>query len=1181
MRRKDLRARILAEALTLSMAAGLCAPATAVFAAGGNEQAIIEGAVSEEVPAQTAETDVPAAASTSEDEAEDGYTYCYAALTYKEYYENEGVLAGDSVSLGTELDTHKEPDRGAFDAVSRATAVHGLHRGNFQGDVTIYDKAGQSYRMSHWVDEGKTIVLTDGTRIGFSRGVLTKADGSTAEMDKYEVTGIKYVPVAVSNADLEDFKQHYQVVENGGTLAGGLSEVKLSSYSVSADVSASTNGLKKAVKNADGTYSFQKRQAGTASGIQGQALKSITQEALDVQIQQKSSYGDLIRVDLKGDYGDIGANMQAVIWEYYGNGDTVLQRYGTKFAADNWMHKSNGVQLGLTESLRCQFPQGSDGTGRWKVTVCALGYADTTLEFQIGPEDIHISHVISAGDKEALRTVINEAKALSENAYSTKSWETMQAELKEAEDIFALAEEDSATHEEAEEAVTHLRDAVNGLEKAAYVLMNIPYDAFYKAEINNSVSVDAFSSATLNKSRTNTSAMAQGSYHVDPKGTDITGITYPVKVGEGVDLSRYKKVLSTDSVTVTVTNRGQTSSETYKGQDALFENPSYAYHELDGVPGYFKEVTVSADNTLYFGKAVGTRTVSENVKAELLTETGYGDYQMNLDGIDLSKMKVFGVVLETKEGSGYGLRHVENIWRQTQLAWCTGFTDKVHNCPTSQAHYAGMMGQNITKVIYYTDKGIIEIPLADTYVPVKFGGYTLKVSDAAASSGSTTIQVSGLKEDLVPDYSVEGLAVQVDGEKLMFKATNGEKAAKGAYTLTVKDKNGRYAPLNTTFILYTEDRPAVYDPRKRSLVTAEGSTADDLADYIKNITSIAVDGTAYAATGRGKVEIISANGALRADAEPLKDKKSCSVEVTATGYLPLGFTYPGVDTKPLQASIQAAEKLEQNTYTAASWAKLQEALQAAKKTLTGAETQEGADKAAEQLDAAMRALVKKTAAGSERPGKGTTVTYGDVRYQVTGSSTAKALQAADKTIKSAKIPAKVTIRGYSFRVTSVDNKAFSGCKRLKTVEIGSNVTAIGNDSFAKCIALQNVKGAAKVKKIGNNAFSGCKGLKKLDIKSASLTKIGASAFKGCTSLVSFTAKSTRLSSIGKNAFSGDKKLAAVSLKTSRLKKANVGKNAFKKIKNTCMFRVPAKKVSAYKSIFRAKGAGKKIKVKKL
>ena len=74
----------------------------------------------------------------------------------------------------------------------------------------------------------------------------------------------------------------------------------------------------------------------------------------------------------------------------------------------------------------------------------------------------------------------------------------------------------------------------------------------------------------------------------------------------------------------------------------------------------------------------------------------------------------------------------------------------------------------------------------------------------------------------------------------------------------------------------------------------------------------------------------------------------------------------------------------------------------------------------------------------------------------------------------------------------------------------------------------------------------------------------------------FTASSTGLNKIGKEAFSGDKKLANITLKTTKLKKSGVGKDAFKNIKKNATFKVPAKKVSDYKAIFKSKGAGKNI-----
>lgn len=54
--------------------------------------------------------------------------------------------------------------------------------------------------------------------------------------------------------------------------------------------------------------------------------------------------------------------------------------------------------------------------------------------------------------------------------------------------------------------------------------MNIPYAEFYKAEVNNDVDVDVFTSATLNKTRT--PGLSGGSYHANTDGSKINGITF-------------------------------------------------------------------------------------------------------------------------------------------------------------------------------------------------------------------------------------------------------------------------------------------------------------------------------------------------------------------------------------------------------------------------------------------------------------------------------------------------------------------------------------------------------------------------------------------------------------------------------------------------------------------------------
>lgn len=908
--------------------------------------------------------------------AQEEYKYVYAAMNWAEYWAAEEVQAAGDSSSSSELDTRNEADKGAFDAVTRATANHGLHRGSFQCVAVIEAENGKTYEVSHWSSDGKEITLTNGNVIKFNRGEITDTDGTITKLKDYEVTGLKYVPVKVASADYEVFCQKYNVVENGGELVGGYGENKLAAYSVKANVTEATNGLKTVTKDEKGNFSFSARQAGSDSGIEGQTLKTApdaTEAGLTVK-DAKGSYGEFLRVDLTGNYGDLGANMQAVTWTYYGNDSTysnVKATYGTKFAADNWMHKTKGIQLALTKSLRCTLPEGTDGTGYWTITIAALGYKDVTYQFQATDANI-VKDSEEEISTDELKKAIEAAEALTESDYTADSWAAMQAELQEAKDEL----KDPKTQATVDEATHHLNAAIEALVKAqkeTYVLMNIPYDQFYKADVNNDVKVDAFTSATKNKVRTG--SLAGGSYHVDASGDEITGVTFPVKVPAGTDLSKYTQITDDSKVSITVTNRGQESTTDYTGKDALFESASHSYYTLSEKPSYYKELTVNEDGTFSFGATQGTvTTITEGVTAELMTDSKYGDYQLDLDGLTdtiPSGTAIYGVIVSTKEGSDYGMRHLENIWRVSELAWATGFTTAVHNCPTSSEHYKAMMGQHIDKVTYYTANGIYEIPVGGEkglYVPVKFDTSAVAVADAELKDGETSVAttISGLTlpKGFDAEYTVEGATASVKGEKLILKDVK-----KGAYTLTITDKSGKYAPISFGFEVYAETMPAAYNENseKPGLTKAAGATDAEFADYIKNITSVSVNGKPYAVSGRNAVKLFNDDGTLITDAAPFAEGDSFEIVVTATGYKDLSFTYEKaakedpakeINTASLEKAIQSAETLKEADYTADSWKVLQVALKNAKSALEAKKDQTSVDNAAASLNKAMEALVK-------------------------------------------------------------------------------------------------------------------------------------------------------------------------------------------------------------------------------
>lgn len=891
--------------------------------------------------------------------ATDKYTYGYAGLTWAEYWAAENVQAAGSTATGAEKDSHGETDTGAFDVVTRATANHGLHRGSYQCMATIYTNEVATFELATWATDGKSFTTTDGKTVTWNRGNMT-CDGASYTLKDYEVTGLKYVPVKIKTADLEAFKETHAFVANGETLAGGFGEQNLQAYSgLVAAVDADTNGLK-TVTNNNGTFSFSAAATGTESGIEGQELKTAT--GIEPTVKDASgSYGEFLRVDLNGDYGDLGANMQSVTWTYYGDDATytnALATYGTKFAADNWMHKSMGIQLGLTKSERCQLPKGTNGTGYWKLTVHALGYNDYTYEFQATDDNIvGAKEPVTEETKAQLQDLYDKAAALDKSKYTEDSWTASAIEAETAETKDLLAKKNLGESEAAEQ-ITHLQAALDALvslypEAGDYVLMNIPYADFYAAESNNA-GTDVVTSATKQKTR---STLASGSYHVNSDGTDISGVTFAVKVGEGdIDWSKFTRVTDDSSVTITTSIKGKESTATYTGKDALFESASYSYYVLPAgeVPTNYKELTADAAGNPSFGAVEGAEaTELANVTADFKTSSKYGDYEIDFKNLreqmvdaDGNEATVYGAVVNAVDANGavegYGMRAVENIWKGKELAWSCGLVTESHGSPLSSQYYTSMMGKTIKSVTFYTSTGTYTVAM-DQYVPVKDADAAIKAEDTSLDDTDATVKADvTLPEGFDAKYQIDGQDVEALAAKTRSSASVAFDASAlkpGSHTLTAIDKSGTFADVSTSFTATTSKLVASFDAANLKLIAANDATDEDLANYIGNITKVTVNGTAYSAQGRGAVTIFNADGSLnlaaaQQDGSLVFDANGdYQIEVEATGYTTnLGFTYTkSADKAALNAAIEAAVKLDNDkgTYTAASWTVFQDALNAA------------------------------------------------------------------------------------------------------------------------------------------------------------------------------------------------------------------------------------------------------------
>lgn len=531
-----------------------------------------------------------------------------------------------------------------------------------------------------------------------------------------------------------------------------------------------------------------------------------------------------------------------------------------------------------------------------------------------------VAPVAPAVDKTALNEAIENALTEQGN-YTDESWQAYTEALNAAKTVQA---NENATQDAVDTAVKALNEAKNGLtekqpdaSESVYALMNIPYDEFYKAELNNNVKVDGVTSATKNKTRT--ANLVGGSYHVNADGTDITGVIYPVKI-DSAALEKLTQITDDSKLDITVTNRGQTSTTTYEGKDALFGSASYSYYLLSGTeaPAAYKEVTVAEDGSLTFGEIKTEKvTVLSDASAELETSTNYGDYQINVDGLPEDELKnISAVILETEEGDSYGLRHLENIWRQTELAFSTGFTQTVHGCPVSGEHYKGIMGQTVNKITYVTQNGEYVIN-TNLYVPFKTG----ITATAEGKEGTNEAEVKFSEElpaDFSPVYEANGIAITAEGNTLKY-----EDAKPGKYSVTVSDKNGKYADISAELTVMTKaegDNFIQMDSAAGNLTSTDENVK--VADYVKNITSVTVNGNPYAATGRGATKLFFDNGYLDITAAPFaggsvaaQDANSTvfaagavyNITIQADGYPQMTLNYTVPDTIYAYANLTYGE----------------------------------------------------------------------------------------------------------------------------------------------------------------------------------------------------------------------------------------------------------------------------------
>lgn len=112
-----------------------------------------------------------------------------------------------------------------------------------------------------------------------------------------------------------------------------------------------------------------------------------------------------------------------------------------------------------------------------------------------------------------------------------------------------------------------------------------------------------------------------------------------------------------------------------------------------------------------------------------------------------------------------------------------------------------------------------------------------------------------------------------------------------------------------------------------------------------------------------------------------------------------------------------------------------------------------------------------------------------------------------KYVGHVKIPSEVSWQGKVYEVNGVTENAFSGSKKLLSVEMSNSVKTIGYYAFSRCVALTSVVMSESLTHIPECAFYECRKLMSINVPE-NVVSIGEMAFTGCLSLEAIMLPST-------------------------------------------------------------------------
>lgn len=201
-------------------------------------------------------------------------------------------------------------------------------------------------------------------------------------------------------------------------------------------------------------------------------------------------------------------------------------------------------------------------------------------------------------------------------------------------------------------------------DTTSYVLMNIPYDVFYKIV---GTGVDATSGATAkvrNAGVAGATYNGEGNVTKDTPASISKGVQFAVRVTNPDLLKNNTEVTDSTSYHVVYSGRGQTTETDVTGKAALIQADDYAYYKLSDAPSSY--VALTGENRFESGVAGATTSLTGN--SDNITYGGHHrTYEINIqkDGVSGT---VAGATVTTDKGT-FGLKATDQLWRSQEIGW--------------------------------------------------------------------------------------------------------------------------------------------------------------------------------------------------------------------------------------------------------------------------------------------------------------------------------------------------------------------------------------------------------------------------------------------------------------------------------------------------------------------------------